>query len=342
MSVDEVRSGGEGARRSLDEAAECARRATTEAEELEQSAAGHGWTGVAQAMSSAQEALTEAAAPLGDALEAVAAGLAALAQLTDESSSDEVALLLGGIDERFDGALTLVGRAAEALGAARQAATEAGAEGLVRLVDDVETSLAAGREALETAARATTSEHSEATAWGTGHPGNSTPGSQPPPPDPGDPGITRRPLGDRFRPGVHDPEGRFTEKERRIADWLATQDPGLSVHPRPRDPMRREKSPDATTRADHDDVGTVTEFKTLNGPTSRAVKDNLRTGTHQVLAHGNGHVVIDGRTVGVTEADARQGYGRFAGERRQHGRPMPRQVTIILGDGTALTWRNDV
>src|SRR5687768_14048662 len=99
MSVDEVRSGGEGARRSLDDAAACARQATTEA---------------------------------------------------------------------------------EALGAARQAATEADAEGLVRLVDDAETSLAAGRDALESAARATASEQSEAAAWGTGRAGSSTPGGQPP------------------------------------------------------------------------------------------------------------------------------------------------------------------
>jgi hypothetical protein len=95
-------------------------------------------------------------------------------------------------------------------------------------------------------------------------------------------------------------------------------------------------------RRNRDDEGTVTEFKTLDGATSRAVKDNIRAGIRQVLPHGNGHVVIEGRPFGLTEADARQGHSRLVGERQNHGRPMPRQVTIILRDGSALTWRHDV
>ena len=90
------------------------------------------------------------------------------------------------------------------------------------------------------------------------------------------------------------------------------------------------------------DPGVVTEFKTLDKPGSRQVKDNLRKGTRQVLQHGNGHVVIDGRAVGLTEADTRSGYARFVGERRKHGRPLPRQVTVILHGGATLSWSNDV
>ena len=90
------------------------------------------------------------------------------------------------------------------------------------------------------------------------------------------------------------------------------------------------------------DDGTVTEFKTLNEPTSTAIKDNIRLGTGQVLPHGNGHVVVDGRAAGLTEAVARRGYARLAGERAAHGKPMPAEVTIILGDGRGLTWSSDV
>ena len=164
--ADDVRADAEAARRSLDEAEERVHRASSEAEGLEESAAAHGWTGVAQAMSLAQEALTEAASPIADARQAVAAGVSALAQVTDELSSDEVALRLGAVGERFGAARGLVGRAAEALGAARDAAVEAGAVAVVRLVDDADESLRAGGEALDAAAARTTSERSEAAAWG--------------------------------------------------------------------------------------------------------------------------------------------------------------------------------
>ena len=152
----------------------------------------------------------------------------------------------------------------------------------------------------------------------------------------------RGPLGDRFSPGVHDPEGRFTEKERAIADWLLSQNPGLCIHPRHRDPAQEGPSPDAMVRTDPDDHGTLTEFKTLDEASTTSIKQNARSAIRQVLPFGNGDVVLDGRAVGLSEADARVGHARLVGERRQHGRPMPRTFTIILGDSRELTWRADV
>jgi hypothetical protein len=162
-------------------------------------------------------------------------------------------------------------------------------------------------------------------------------------PAPGDwPGNVRAALGERFRPGVHDEGAWFSERERAVSDWLVAQNPRTCIHPRSRDPAEEEKSPDAMVRTDPGDAGTVTEYKTLKEGSSAAVKANIRSGLHQLLPHGNGHVVIDGRPVGLTETEARRGWARFVGERRRHGGSLPRRVTIILGDSRGVTWRNDV
>lgn len=307
--TDGIRSDAEAAHRSLEDAAERVGRAVAEAAELELSAAAHGWTGVAQAMSSEQEALAAAAGSLGEAQAAVTAGISALTPVGEEPSSDEVAARLAGVVARLDAALDAAGRAAEGLGTALELAAESDAESLAWLVDDAADSLGTAREALETAATAAAAEQSAAGAWGTtGVGGDTRPSpSTTAPAHIAQPGNVRGPLGEHFRPGVHDPEGHFTEKERAIADWLSAREPGASIHPRIRDPAKHEKSPDAMIRSNPDDLGVITEFKTMDRPTIGAVKDNLKLGTRQVVAHGNGHVVVDGRTVGVTQTDARLG-----------------------------------
>jgi hypothetical protein len=156
------------------------------------------------------------------------------------------------------------------------------------------------------------------------------------------PGNVRGPLGRHYRRGVHDPEERFTAKERTIADWLVAQDPNLCIHPRHRDARAPGTSPDAMLRTGPEDAGTITEFKTLDRPNSGAFKQNARRSLNQVLPHGNGHVVLDGCSVGLTQELAQRGYARFAGERRKHGGGMPRKLTVILADGRGIVWEHDV
>jgi hypothetical protein len=164
--VDDIRSNLEAARESFDEAETLAKRASELAGELEQSAAGHGWSGVEQAMSDCQAKLEEAAPGIGDALSAAAGGVASLAEITQEMSSDEVATRLAAIGERLGSARTAVGQARESVGEARTAADQANATTVVELTDTAETSLTHGQGLLEAAVGATESEQSEAAAWG--------------------------------------------------------------------------------------------------------------------------------------------------------------------------------
>jgi hypothetical protein len=157
------------------------------------------------------------------------------------------------------------------------------------------------------------------------------------PPRPGDrgfdPGEHRGELRDDFRPGCHDPEGRFDEKERSIADRLA-QD-GASVHPRERDDtVDDKKNPDSMVRTSPEDPGTVTEFKTLESASSNAVRQNILDAAKQVDQYGGGDAILDGRGVKLTDEDARRGYARAVGQARQMNLPMPDRVMIIIGDGS--------
>ncbi|MGC1210864.1 MAG: hypothetical protein WA890_06285, partial [Micromonospora sp.] len=150
-----------------------------------------------------------------------------------------------------------------------------------------------------------------------------------------DPGKQRGPLDDQFSPGVVDPKGLFEGKERAIAERLAQE--GEMVHPRERvDNVEELKNPDSMVRRRPDDPGTVTEFKTLEGDGSTSVRRNILTAGKQVAQEGGGELVMDGRTVGLTEEGARRGYARAVGQHRQHGSPLPDRVRIILGDNRII------
>ncbi|MEU8377400.1 WXG100 family type VII secretion target [Micromonospora sp. NPDC048894] len=151
-----------------------------------------------------------------------------------------------------------------------------------------------------------------------------------------DPGTHKGPLGAAFRPGVEDPRGLFDPKERDIADRVAEQ--GDMVHPRERiDDIRGSKNPDAMIRSSPTDPGVVTEFKTLDRPSSEAVRRNILAAGKQVAQTDGGDLIIDGRAVGLTEEDARRGFARALGQHRQHGSVLPDQVRIVLGDNRILT-----
>lgn len=151
-----------------------------------------------------------------------------------------------------------------------------------------------------------------------------------------DPGEHHGPLGPAFQAGTHDPEGRFDAKERRIADRLAAD--GACVHPRRRDDTTyRLTNPDAMVRTGPADPGTITEFKTPKAANSTAVRRNILEAGRQVTPHGGGQAVIDGRPVGLTEADARRGYARAVGQARATGQPLPHTVRFLLADDAIIT-----
>jgi hypothetical protein len=167
MSVlDDIRSHAEAADGSFDEAKTLVKQASDEASDLAESAAGHGWAGVAQAMSSAQETLAEAAGVIDGAMTATSEGISQLAEITEEMSSDEVAHRLAGIGQRFETARSAASQALESLEEARTSAEQADAENLAHLVDSAEENLTTGRETLASAVTDTESEQSEATTWG--------------------------------------------------------------------------------------------------------------------------------------------------------------------------------
>jgi hypothetical protein len=167
MSVlEEIRSSGAGAHGSLDDAQTLVKRASEEAGDLAQSAAAHGWTGVAQTMEAAQEALDAADSAIGAAMDTVSQALAKLSEITDEMSSDEVASRLAAINDQLDTARTSTGQAIGSLDEARAAAEQADAGSLYQAIDGADEKLKTGHETIGAAVTLTESEQSEATAWG--------------------------------------------------------------------------------------------------------------------------------------------------------------------------------
>lgn len=167
MSVlDDIRSSAEGANETFDDALALTKQAMDEASDLEQSAAGHGWSGVAEVMASAQEALETVTSAIEGAVEATTQGLARLSEITVEMSSDEIAGRLAAVKIQFDAARHAASQATDALDEARTAAAHADAESLLRLVHGADERVETGRETLAAAVDLTESEQSEATAWG--------------------------------------------------------------------------------------------------------------------------------------------------------------------------------
>lgn len=164
--LEEIRSSGDGAHGSLDEAQTLVKRASEEAGDLAQSAAAHGWAGVAQTMESAQEALDDADSAIRTAIDTVTQALAKLSEITDQMSSDEVASRLATVNDQFDTARTSTGQAIGSLDEARTAAEQADAESLFQAIDSADEKLKTGHETIGTAVTLTESEQSEATAWG--------------------------------------------------------------------------------------------------------------------------------------------------------------------------------
>jgi|SRR3954466_8873305 hypothetical protein len=167
MSVlADITSHAEAAHSAFDEARSLAKQATEAADDLEQSAAGHGWDGVAQAMTSAKESLEAAESAIDGALESTSAGLQALGEITDTMSSDEVARRLGEIGHGFEEARGSAEQALQSLDDASTAAAQADAETVLQTLNEADGKLREGRESLDRSVSDAQAEQSEATGWG--------------------------------------------------------------------------------------------------------------------------------------------------------------------------------
>lgn len=151
--------------------------------------------------------------------------------------------------------------------------------------------------------------------------------------------TTTSPPGPAPAPSLRAPAARLRSKEIAVVDYLVGR--GATVEILPEDHSQyRIKHPDAVvTRPGEEPV--VTEFKTLEKPTTSAVKGLIKSAASQLAQHGGGDVVIDARAVDLDEATARRGYARARGEARVHGRPMPRRTYIILDDGRHIILSED-
>jgi hypothetical protein len=151
-----------------------------------------------------------------------------------------------------------------------------------------------------------------------------------------DPAFDPRALGDDFAPGVFDPGSEFTPKEREIAERLRLEGWRIDARPAVHDEKDRP-NPDTMVRRNGEDRGRIVEFKTPVGEaTVNAVKRNIGYAGKQLPP--DGEVVIDGRKIGVTEAEALRAYRRACG---QPGKTVPAAVHIILGDGRLVTYSKE-
>lgn len=163
--------------------------------------------------------------------------------------------------------------------------------------------------------------------------GSEVPGSAPA----GRPVYEKGALGDRYEPGVHDPDELFTEDERKVADRILEVDPGARIDPRPADHTTQgQQNPDAILRRSSAEPGTIIEIKTLKtrgSDMSNTVNQAIADARKQLRPHGGGDVYIDGREIGLTADEAERGYRRAAGNAGTHASEMPGAIAI-LGDGT--------
>jgi hypothetical protein len=102
----------------------------------------------------------------------------------------------------------------------------------------------------------------------------------------------------------------------------------------PNHTVQNLKNPDVMVRKSAADRGVGVEFKTLDKNSPNAIERNITQGSGQVRSVV-GEVVIDGRTVGLTEPDAQRAFRRACG---QPGAVVAPRVHVILGGGRLVTY----
>lgn len=167
-----------------------------------------------------------------------------------------------------------------------------------------------------------------------------------------DPYASRGPLGSAFQPGVHDclPPGHRNERARHeleAAGLLGAE--GSDVRLTFEDHSGyRIKSIDAWVRGSPEDLGTPTELKTLRKTTDLSVNTvgNLLKAARQIAKATNtpgviigGHALIDGRSLGLGEKDARSAWAKAVEQANRYGKRLPTKTTMVLHDGSILVCR---
>jgi hypothetical protein len=195
-ALEEIRSLARSAAQALEEAGGSVAEASALADELEESAAGHGWGAVATTMSEAQAGLVELGEALGDSRTAIGEELNRLSAITAEASSDEIARHLGAALLGFNVAGDAAELALRCLEEARLCAQQADATRIDEILGSVEEDISKGQEILRAAVEGATSEQAEAAAWGTAGDAERPAAGEPPAPlahpEPiGEPGPTK-------------------------------------------------------------------------------------------------------------------------------------------------------
>lgn len=146
-----------------------------------------------------------------------------------------------------------------------------------------------------------------------------------------DPAFDLRPIAIDFAPGVHDPRSTFKPHELSLANRLAEE--GWRIDARKEDHGSGEKNPDAMVRKRANERGAIVEFKTPNKNGSNTVKRNICDASDQAS-----EIVIDGRSIDLSESDASRAYRRALG---QPGKTIADVVHILLGDGRLVSYRKE-
>ncbi|MEJ2886983.1 WXG100-like domain-containing protein [Actinomycetospora aeridis] len=132
-----------------------------------------------------------------------------------------------------------------------------------------------------------------------------------------------------WRPGLDESANRLLAHERLTAQRLA--DEGAMVHSRRPREVKDYKNPDVIVRAGPQDPGTYTELKVASS--SSSVSNRIRDANAQLADLGGGHIVIDGRTTGLTAEMATDGWRRALRNMTRPGETPPESVRVLLSDG---------
>ena len=210
--LEEIGSKATNAADALREAQTLVEAASQISLDLEQSAAAHGWSGIAEAMNAAQEATDHTLTAIDSSLTATTEGLTALAVITQDLSKTEVAGKLANIQDRFKSAQDAALAAGNALDDAKTGAQQTDAQQLLDLLDSAEAHLDEARRVLESATEDAATEQSAAEAWGKGTGRDAAAGAPSPP--------SARAAGGSGSPSGPGSQAAKPSQDQRVADVL--------------------------------------------------------------------------------------------------------------------------
>ena len=162
--------------------------------------------------------------------------------------------------------------------------------------------------------------------------------------DPKEPGE----LGDRFKPGVYDPDDGFESDEQDTANMRAGE--GKLVTRIPEHPLNHDKwkSMDSIERNGPDDPGRLVEYKEVKADSDKKFESQLKNAFDKFdpqpdQSRLSGDVVIDGRKAGLSEDNVMgKLMSRLGRMIRDDSPKLPQlgQIEIYLGDGSKIMYRD--